>query len=99
LLYRKHFFNKHLWPQFFRREYTLLSILFCIVFFAVFQVFHVFFFYAMVVFLKSLVQKNRPWNEFFLRLFYYPLRDFITVIGLFFFFPKQPKKTNYQKIK
>ncbi len=99
LLYRKHFFNKYLWPQLLRREYSLITLLFCFLAFALFGVPYVFTIYFLAIIAKSLVQKHRPWYEFFLRLPYYPFRDIITITGFLFFYPRKSKEVKCERIK
>lgn len=98
LLYRKHFFSKYTWPVFLRREYTLIMLIFSTLLYMATSFLYVFLAYAIFIVIKSLVQKKRPWFEFFLRLPYYIIRDINTLIGFFFFHPAKPASIKWQKL-
>lgn len=99
LLYRRHFFNRHIWPLIIRREYTLGVLLLCLILTLMGQSLWWCLAYLFIVALKSAVQRHRPWYEFFLRLPYYGLRDTMTLLGFIFFWPSQPKPPVFQRIR
>ncbi len=98
LLYRKHFFSKYIWPVFLRREYTLIVLIVSALSYLAISSLYVFLAYAFFIIIKSLVQKKRPWYEFFVRLPYYIIRDINTFLGFFFFYPAKPANIKWQKI-
>ncbi|MBS4013213.1 MAG: glycosyltransferase [Bacteroidetes bacterium] len=99
LLYRRHFFDKYMWPIIIGREYTLICLIFCLILSFASDNMYVLLGYLVATFLKSAIQKNRPFYEFFARIPYYFLRDITTMLGFFFFWPRKPQHVKWEKIK
>ncbi len=99
LLYRRHFFDKYMWPIIIGREYTLICLIFCLLLSFASDNIYVLLGYLIATFLKSAIQKNRPLYEFFARIPYYFLRDITTMLGFFFFWPKKPRHVKWEKIR
>jgi len=86
VLIRDHLTNKHFNKIIFRRNFTLLILIFSILssFFTVYSLF----IYPILLFIRIFFQ-NRLTNNFFERLIYFLVVDILCLFGLFFFFPKE----------
>lgn len=98
-LYRKHYFRKEIWSLFLRREYSLIGLLISVFSVFVTGIGWMLLFYPLIITLKSMVQRHRPWYEFFIRLIYYPMRDVLVLLGFFFFWPSKAGEVKYEKIR
>ncbi len=84
-LYRKHFFNKHVYHRLIRNDYTLILLIIGLISFLFESKISLIFFiiYFMLIIYRSRFQ---PRN-----ILYFSLRDISVLLGFFFFFPKEKK--------
>jgi glycosyltransferase involved in cell wall biosynthesis len=98
LLYRKHFFDKYMWPIIIGREYTLICLIGCLILSIITSNYYLALGYFPAAILKSAIQKDRPLWELFIRIPYYILRDTTTFFGFFFFWPRKPEKVSFEVV-
>jgi glycosyltransferase involved in cell wall biosynthesis len=97
LLYRHHLLNKAMYQRLLRNDYSAL-ILIVSVFLAVFLgKIALFLPYIMLIVYKSLKHARATSQNFFALFFYYLLRDIMTILGFFTFFPHEPLTIEYKK--
>lgn len=91
VLYRDHFFNKHIY-KFFLREITLIVLFISICCSMILNNYWVLFIYMAFLFLKGIYKSNNGVSpNLFIRISYYFLLDLYTFFGLFFFWPINKK--------
>lgn len=85
LLYRENIFNPYVYQRLLRNDYTLLVLLLILVSFLLLKnnTLLLVLFYLTIIVIKS---KSKP--KFIL---YYIIRDLSSLLGIFFFFPNEPK--------
>jgi glycosyltransferase involved in cell wall biosynthesis len=91
LLYRKHFFNKHMYPILIRQDYSML-VLFIIIILIVLA--PKCWYFSILYFLLLIFRSKFK----FQRVLYFFLRDLSCLIGFFLFFPSKNKKIQFIKI-
>lgn len=99
LLYRYNIFNIYIFKRIIKHDYTMIFLLLALVFAFIFKYLIIsLVIYISVVFYRSL--KNSSKIIMLLEnILYYLLRDALTILGLFLFFPKTPKNIKYNFIK
>ena len=98
LLYRKHIFNKKVWPVIVRREYTSFALILSVLGVLLTACYSTIAIYVIAILLKSIFQKYRPRFEILTRLPYYFCRDIISLLGYLFFWPRKPREAEWKKI-
>jgi glycosyltransferase involved in cell wall biosynthesis len=96
VLYRDHFFNKHILKVILRNSYSFIILLLSISLVTI--DWYLIFLYPLAIFFRVLGQFfHSKQRNLFVRYFYFIVLDIFILIGLFTFFP-QEKSLNYQSV-
>lgn len=95
--FRENLFNKYIWKWFIRKEYSLLSLLLAILSSLFLNSFNPFIIYFLVIIIRS-VKRNNSFIMFTNDFIYFAIRDVISLLGIFVFFPTKNIDLEYKEL-
>ena len=97
LLYRKHIFNKYIYPILIRMDYSLLVLTLAIIVSIFTKNFISFYIYSLLIILRAIKNAKGKIAKVFEMFCYYGIRDILVLSSFFWFFPKE-KEMKYKEI-
>lgn len=97
LLYRKHFFNPHMYSEMVKRDPSVIILIISILFCFIFRDIHIILLYFIMVTIFSILLCYKNWYHVISRIAYQITRDVMTILGIFFFHPSKRKNIKYFK--
>jgi GT2 family glycosyltransferase len=99
VLYRNHLFNRHMYARMIKRDPTVVVLILCTLLSLYTHRYNLLILYPFILgIIFGFILKVDTVKEFFNRILYQILRDLMTILGFFFFFPCE-KTIAYQKIQ
>ncbi|MBW1612518.1 MAG: glycosyltransferase [Deltaproteobacteria bacterium] len=97
VLLRDNLLNKYQWLYFLRENYTMFMLLLLFIFTVFTGKYYFLFAYILALIIRVLRKKGESLINRVLIYIYYVIRDVAVFIGLFFFWPSEPKNIKFEK--
>lgn len=99
IIYRDHCFNKSVYKMLIRNDYTLILLIFLLIYFLFSHNFYIFGTYFLSLLLRALFRSKKIDFHTTLIFLFFALRDIFTILGWFFFWPRGKHDICYEEIK